>query len=153
MKKISKIIISCIVLFISFSCINTTYGVNNSNIGNSITYIANNNEYQPSEWKDGFRYGDNFIQIGSQIDENSLTTLNDKDLKRTSSAMFKAFATIGTALSAIVGVILGISFMLASAEDKAQIKEKMIPYIVGCVIIFGAFGIWRVVIQILEGLN
>ena len=150
MKKTYKIFISCIILFIGFSCFNTTYGVKNSN---NVFYIADSDEYKPTEWKDGFNYGDGFIKKGSEKDDNSITTLDDKDLKITASAMFKAFVAIGTALTVIIGVILGISFMLASAEDKAQIKEKMIPYAIGCVIIYGAFGIWRLVIQILEGIN
>ncbi len=32
---------------------------------------------------------------------------------------------------------------MGSVEAKAQIKEKLIPYVVGCAIMFGAFGIWK----------
>ena len=35
---------------------------------------------------------------------------------------------------------------LVSCEDgKAELKERLVPYVVGCVVIFGAFGIWKIV--------
>jgi hypothetical protein len=47
-----------------------------------------------------------------------------------------------------VGTVLGIKFMLGSIEEKAKIKEVLIPYILGCVVVFGAYGIWRLVITL-----
>ena len=38
--------------------------------------------------------------------------------------------------------------MTGSASEKAQVKETLIPYVVGCVVVFGAFGIWKLVINI-----
>ena len=54
------------------------------------------------------------------------------------------FATIA------IGVYLGIKFMSSSADDKAKVKEALIPYIVGCIVIFGAFGIWKLLITLLQ---
>ena len=53
-------------------------------------------------------------------------------------------------IAVIVGIILGIKYMMASSEDKAQIKETLIPYVVSCVIMFGAFTIWKIVITIIQ---
>ncbi len=66
--------------------------------------------------------------------------------------IFNALYIVGSLLTLIIGGFLGIKFMAASAEEKAKIKESMIPYILGCVIIFGAVGIWRLVITILNGM-
>ena len=49
----------------------------------------------------------------------------------------------------VCGIVLGIQFMISSAEGQAQIKEKLFPYITGCVIIFGAFGIWKIIMILL----
>ena len=59
--------------------------------------------------------------------------------------------TVGIILSVIVLIILGIKYMMGSAEEKADIKGLLIPYIVGCVIIFGSFAIWKLVVTILQG--
>ncbi|MCI8481836.1 MAG: hypothetical protein HFJ27_01800 [Clostridia bacterium] len=53
----------------------------------------------------------------------------------------------------MIGMYLGIKFMISSAEDKAKVKEALIPYIAGCVVVFGAFTIWRLVILLLSGLS
>ena len=47
-----------------------------------------------------------------------------------------------------VGTIIGIQFMMASAEEKAKVKEALIPYVVGCAVIFGAFTIWSIAVNI-----
>ena len=60
---------------------------------------------------------------------------------------------IGIALALMIGMYLGIKFMISSAEDKAKVKEALIPYIAGCVVVFGAFTIWRLVILLLSGLS
>ena len=35
-------------------------------------------------------------------------------------------------------------------EEKAEIKTMLIPYIIGCVVVFGAFTIWKIVVDILQ---
>ena len=40
--------------------------------------------------------------------------------------------------------------MMASAEGKAQIKEMLIPFVVGCIVAFSAFTIWKVMIELLK---
>ena len=49
-----------------------------------------------------------------------------------------------------MGAILGIQFITGSVEQKAKVKDSLIPFIVGCVAIFGAFGIWKLVITLLK---
>lgn len=39
--------------------------------------------------------------------------------------------------------------MLGGIEEQAKIKETLIPYIVGCIVIFGAFGIWKLAVSIM----
>ena len=51
-----------------------------------------------------------------------------------------------------IGIILGIQFMTGSVEQKAKVKDALVPYIAGCIIIFGAFGIWKLVVTILRGI-
>lgn len=59
---------------------------------------------------------------------------------------------IGLTLVIIVGVVLGIQFMTGSVEQKAKVKDSLVPYIAGCIVIFGAFGIWKLVLTILENI-
>lgn len=45
---------------------------------------------------------------------------------------------VGTVLLVVVLMVLGIKYMLGSAEEKAEYKKTMIPYLVGAVLVFGA---------------
>ncbi len=106
---------------------------------------------------DIFDPAENFLKSGQEVmhgekreDGTEEPGLDELKLKEASSTIFNVFFAIGTALTVIIGGILGIRFMMASAEDKAQIKEIIIPYIVGCIAIFGAFAIWKLVIGVLQ---
>ena len=48
----------------------------------------------------------------------------------------------------LVGTIIGIQFMVASAEDKAKVKEALVPYVIGCAVIFGSFTIWSIAVNL-----
>lgn len=96
---------------------------------------------------DGIMSGaDNFIQKGN----NGTTTIDDKQLQDTSDLIYNILLGVSMVIAVIVGIILGIKYMMASSEDKAQIKETLIPYVVSCVIMFGAFTIWKIVITIIQ---
>ena len=80
----------------------------------------------------------------------SSNEINDTKLKEGSDLLFNSLLTIGTVAAVIVGAVLGIQFMVGSVEQKAKIKDSLIPYVAGCIVIFGAFGIWKLVITILN---
>ena len=87
--------------------------------------------------------GDSFISEGKIL-------IDQEKLNESQSQIFNILLAIGVVLTVVVGGYLGIKFMMASAEDKAKIKETMIPYVLGCVVIYGAFGIWKIIITVLD---
>ena len=48
---------------------------------------------------------------------------------------------------------MGIKFIIGSLEEKAEIKAMLIPYVVGCIVVFGAFGIWKLVMETLSAIG
>lgn len=58
---------------------------------------------------------------------------------------------IGMAVSVIVLLILGIKYMIGSAEEKAEYKKTMIPYLIGAALVFGASFIANVVYNLFNG--
>lgn len=58
---------------------------------------------------------------------------------------------IGMAVSVIVLLILGIKYMIGSAEEKAEYKKTMIPYLIGAALVFGASFIANVVYNLFKG--
>ena len=59
-------------------------------------------------------------------------------------------ATVGVVISVITIAILGIKFMLGSVEEKAEYKKSMIPYIIGCVLLFASSSIIVVLTKLLQ---
>ena len=37
--------------------------------------------------------------------------------------------------------------MVSSAEDKAKVKEALVAYVISCIVLFGAYGIWSIVVN------
>lgn len=54
---------------------------------------------------------------------------------------------IGSIVSVLILVILGIKYMMGSAEEKAEYKKTMIPYLIGAVLIFAASNIASMVFK------
>jgi hypothetical protein len=103
-------------------------------------------------WSDIFEDGDDFIKKGASAAQHDQSA-NDQDIKDIINEIYSILLPLGVVVTVIVGGVLGIKFMLSSAEDKAKVKESMVPYVIGCVVIYGAFGIWKMVINILSVLD
>lgn len=39
--------------------------------------------------------------------------------------------------------------MIGSVEEKAKYKELLLPYLAGCAAVYGALGIWQLMVKIL----
>ena len=87
--------------------------------------------------------GDDFLSKG-----NNTGTIDESQLKNTSDKLYNILFAIGVVVMFVVGTIIGIQFIVASAEEKAKVKESLIPYAVGCAVILGAFTIWKIVVTI-----
>ena len=85
--------------------------------------------------------------------EDSKAKINDNLLKETSSSIYNILLGIGIAASVIVGAFLGIKFIMESPEGKAKVSETLVPYIVGCAVVFGAFTIWKMAINMGNGIE
>ena len=53
--------------------------------------------------------------------------------------------TVGSVISVVVLVVLGIKYMMGSTEEKAEYKKTLMPYLIGAVLIFAASNLASVV--------
>ena len=98
-----------------------------------------------SAWGDIFEQGDKFIEDGKPGAE----IINGAAIKMEFNKIYNILFTLGVVLTVLIGAILGIKFIFGSVEGQAKVKEMLFPYIVGCIVIFGAFGIWKLVVTLL----
>mgnify|MGYP000503798596 FL=1 len=76
--------------------------------------------------------------------------INEDGLKSTSDKIYNILTISGMIIAVIVGTILGIKFMVSSIEEKAKIKEILIVYIIGCVVLVGAFSLWKIIVNLMS---
>lgn len=61
--------------------------------------------------------------------------------------------TVGIVVAVVVLLVIGIKYMIGSAEEKAEYKKTMIPYIVGAILLFAATTIVNVVYNLANSFN
>lgn len=102
---------------------------------------------QASSLSEAIGGADDFIQSG--IKDKS-PAISEDNLQGMSNMLYNTLLVIATIIAVIVGLVIAIQFMTGSVGERAKIKETLIPYIAGCIVIFGAFGIWKLVVSILS---
>lgn len=133
MKIIKKMIMICIVIMISTYSIHSYAGA----VGTSASHTPDEIIKEANE----------FVSAGNKH------TMDGNTLNEASSTLYNLLLSIGIFLAVAIGVYLGVKFMLSTAEDKAKVKEALIPYIVGCIVIFSAFIIWKTIILLLGNIS
>ena len=136
----NKVITILSMVFVIFTLIS------NINIVQANTTSVNGGSGSSSEssLSDVISGGDSFIQAGkdgsAQIDKGSL--------QNASSSIYNILLICGMIVAVLIGSIMGIKFMIGSVEEKAEIKAALVPFVIGCIVVFGAFGIWKILVTI-----
>ncbi len=90
---------------------------------------------------------DKFIEDGKGQTGVGIT---DKTTQSMSSIIYNVLFILGIVIAVVWGLIIAIKFITGSVEEKAEVKKTLVPYIVGCIVLFGAFTIWKIVVTILQ---
>ena len=104
-----------------------------------------------SFWGDVIDSAGIFVSEGKKNSEES-GTVSDEEVVETVTTLYYTLMTIGSIVAVGYGGVIGIKYMTASAEDKAKIKESMIPYVAGMAVVFGSFLIWKIAIGIFSAM-
>lgn len=81
------------------------------------------------------------------------TVSGQDDIANIGGQLLGIFQTVGAVVAVIILLVLGIKYMMGSAEEKADYKKSMIPYVIGAIIIFGAPAIANMVYQLASGIT
>lgn len=99
---------------------------------------------------DVFAAGITITDIVTEMDpsKSAVDPTKDSRLLRIVSQVFTVIQFVGTGISIIMIMWLGITYMLTSVEQKAEIKKKMVPILVGSVLIVSAVNIMKLIQEI-----
>lgn len=75
------------------------------------------------------------------------------DIQTLGNSIVGILQVIGILVSVIVLIVLGIKYMMGSAEEKAEYKKTMIPYLIGAVLIFTASALAQAIYNFATGVS
>ena len=87
--------------------------------------------------------GDSFIDAAGKT-----SVIDEKELSETSNYIYNILFTIAVVLAFAIGMVIGIQFIIGGVAEQAKIKETLVPYVIGVFIVFAAFTIWKIAINI-----
>ena len=107
---------------------------------------------------DGQGGGTGGAKSGSGLDLGSLddykgTGTSSKKFEDKIGVIFGALRIVGTVLSVIILIVIGLKYMLGSAEEKADYKKTLIPYIWGTFFIFATSVLPQIIYEFIKGIG
>lgn len=91
---------------------------------------------------DVFEDANNFVEQGKDA------PINQGKLEGTIDFLYNLFLGAGIIVAVLVGIGIGIHYMIASVNEKADLKKSLFWYAVSCGVLFAAFTIWKLAILI-----
>ena len=92
-------------------------------------------------------YAQNLIDP-DYYDPSQSTETVPTEITNIAGTIFGIIQVVGIVISVIVIVIMGVKYMVASVEEKADYKKSMIPYIVGVVLLVSVTTLVRIIFNL-----
>jgi type IV secretory pathway VirB2 component (pilin) len=73
-------------------------------------------------------------------------------LTKTGSTIVAAIQTVGTLVAIITLLVLGIRYLFATAQEKAELKGLAPKYVIGAVLLFGGVNLVAIIYNISSSL-
>ena len=77
---------------------------------------------------------------GTDTDVDGITNIGNQ--------IITILSTVGSIASVIVLIILGLKYMMGSAEEKAEYKKTLMPYVIGAALVFTITNLLSIVYHI-----
>lgn len=89
--------------------------------------------------------------ISSLIQTMKPGDMGSKDaskVEQIASRILSIITNIGMVVSVVMLAILGIKYMIGSAEERVDYKKDLVPYFVGAVVLFGILGFIKILMAL-----
>jgi len=90
---------------------------------------------------------DSFISNGKS--NQKITT---GDVKKEVLSIANILVGVASIVFVVVGSILGVQYMMGTPDKKSELKQKLIWFIVAIVLVYGAVGIYNIIVRIMENI-
>lgn len=90
----------------------------------------------------------NAVNIAGTINDVGNGTYSGTEVTNTGKKIVGIVQVVGVVVAVVVILVIGIKYLVGSAEQKAEYKKTMIPYIVGAVLVFAGSTIVNVIYNV-----
>lgn len=80
------------------------------------------------------------------------STTADESSKDVTEKIVGTLQTIGSIISVVAIIIIGIRYMVSSVEEKSQMKGVIGYYVTGCILVFATSNILAIAYKIIHNL-
>ena len=95
--------------------------------------------------------GDDMLdQMQSDIDSFKKAGQENNDITQNFVNISQILTMIGAGVMVAVTTYMGIKYLMSGPNDQAKLKTQLIGVVVAGIVIFGAFSIWKLIIQIVS---
>lgn len=132
-KKCLIIVLITITIIAMFPTINTYADFDDVGEGGSGAkdVVLNPDKYKPGSIKDS--------EVGELLAKGNI--------------IVGVIQVVGSIISVVALVIIGIKYMTGSLEEKAEYKKTMIPYIIGATMLFAASNLVQAIYEWSQAIN
>lgn len=85
--------------------------------------------------------------------ENDSTVQDTSKITTLGANIVNIMQIVGIVIAVVVILVIGIKYLIGSAEEKAEYKKTMIPYLVGALLVFAGTSLVKVVYQLANQAN
>lgn len=89
-----------------------------------------------------FGSAQNFIKRGEDTEQ-----ISSEEAQKGLLGLGGILMSIGILVALVTGLILGVKYMISGADTKANLKQVLIWWVVGVIVVLGAIGIFNIVVR------
>ena len=131
-----KIAICGIIILLIFVILNMSYTVYGAEIKVDYSVRVASGVIDPGDFK-----------------PTEITTSDADPIMNLSETIVNGIGVIGTIVSVIALIIIGMKYLTGSVSEKAEYKKTMIPYLIGVFIFFAITQLLTILLKYVNGLN
>lgn len=87
--------------------------------------------------------------IIKSLSGDKTATITSTSMTNLGSKIIGTIQVLGIIIAVVILLVLGIKYMVGSAEEKAEYKKTMMPYVVGALLIFAASTIVNILYNVI----
>ena len=92
-----------------------------------------------------FSYATSIESVKGKLKETMKPDTSGGEFNNSLGMVVRLIQYTGTGIALIVVTIYGIKYMIASPQEKADVKKQIVPILIGCALLFGASNLVKII--------